>query len=459
MKYLRIYFILIGSVFFISCTKNFLDAKPNSFIVTPNTLQELQVFLDNGILNRSGGLPQVSSDEFFIPNKVVYDALNTQTQKNGYLWKQDIYKGERVPDWNEPYTAVFYANSALDELKKIEANVSNQKEWNNIKGTALFFRAFSYFDLARNFCQVYNEASASNDLGLPLRTSAGIDKVSQRSSLRSTFDLMISDLNEAKFLLNDDSPSKYRNRPSKSAVYGLLARIYLYMGNYVEAEKAADECLLKYSTLINFNNISTSAVQPFLNNYSEIIFYSIQVVAYPMTVCGGRSNQIICITPDLISLYEVNDLRLPGFFAKNTLNNYVMKTGYGIGLYPFTGLTTAEVLLIKAECAARRNDPQDALGALNLLLSNRCIASTYVEIRSLSAEETLKRVLLERRKELVWRNLRWSDIKRYNRDGANITLKRNLDGVEYSLAPNSPLYVFPIPDEELLYSGIKPNVR
>ena len=137
-----------------------------------------------------------------------------------------------------------------------------------------------------------------------------------------------------------------------------------------------------------------------------------------------------------------------------------MKTDYaGIGLYAFTGLATDEVYLIKAECAARRNDVTTAMNYLNNLLVTKWKTGTFVPYTATSSQDALNEILTERRKELVWRAIRWVDIKRLNKEGANITLTRILNGQTYTLPPNSPLYEMPIPSDEISLSGIQQNPR
>ncbi|PYF76543.1 RagB/SusD family nutrient uptake outer membrane protein [Pedobacter nutrimenti] len=459
MKYINTLFLL--SITFFGCKKGFLDAKPNSSIVNPTTLSEYQSLLDNGdVLNRTGLLPQLSSDEYFIAGKSSFDALSYQTQKNTYLWQKDIYGGEiNILDWNQIYKAVFISNSVLDGIEKIDVIPANQLEWNNIRGEALFFRSYLFYDLARNFCSVYNETTSTTDLGIPLRLSAGIDVIVQRSTLKETYDRILADAKESLTLLKDDFSTINRNRPSKTAVYALMARIYLSMGNYEEARKAAEACLDKYNLLIDFNNVSTSNMTPFTYNSDEVIFSTLQAQNYTNTT-GYGINTAIGIDPNLIQLYDLNDLRLAVFYSKNMLNNYNIKRGYvGGGFYAFTGLATDEVILIKAECQARGNNPEVAMSTLSQLLIKRYKKGTFVKPTSITTQEVLALILKERRKELVWRALRWSDLKRLNKEGQNIILKRVLDGVEYTLEANSPRYTFPIPDDEIALSGIKQNQR
>jgi hypothetical protein len=52
--------------------------------------------------------------------------------------------------WNNLYTLIEYANIVLDGLKTIDQNTTG---YNNLKGQALFYRAFSFYTLAQLFCK------------------------------------------------------------------------------------------------------------------------------------------------------------------------------------------------------------------------------------------------------------------------------------------------------------------
>jgi len=68
--------------------------------------------------------------------------------------------------------------------------------------------------------------------------------------------------------------------------------------------------------------------------------------------------------------------------------------------------------------------------------------------------------LKERRKELLFRGLRWTDLRRLNLDPRfAVTLARNVSGQIYSLPPEDPRYAWPIPDDEIQASGIPQNPR
>ncbi|MBN8786906.1 MAG: RagB/SusD family nutrient uptake outer membrane protein, partial [Terrimonas sp.] len=125
----------------------------------------------------------------------------------------------------------------------------------------------------------------------------------------------------------------------------------------------------------------------------------------------------------------------------------------------FTGLATDEVYLINAECLVRKKQIDLALEQLNKLMENRFIAGTFEPLETGNADLLLEKILIERRKELCFRGIRWQDVRRLNKEGAEIVLRRELNGVEYTLEANSIKYVLPIPPAEIQYSGILQNER
>src|SRR5690606_9828267 len=144
--------------------------------------------------------------------------------------------------------------------------------------------------------------------------------------------------------------------------------------------------------------------------------------------------------------YDENDLRKQLFFTMVPAHN---KPGYK-GSFSgtarkFGGIATDELYLIKAECEVRKGDYKKGMEVLNDLLIRRWKNDTYEPFEARDMREALAIVLEERRKELVFRSLRWQDLRRLNKEGAEITLQRHIGGTTYVLPPNSPLYVLPIP--------------
>lgn len=455
MKRKLVYFITL-IIFLTGCKKDFLDKKPSSSILTPSTLSDLNGLLELVSLNSTGAIAQMSADEYLIVSNQDYLGLRSATQRNAYIWAPDIYEGEAQKDWETPYSQIFCTNNVLQILN--QKKFSNKKESDHTRGWACFNRAYAYFDLAKNFCKVYRKEDATTDLGVPIRLDPSVDVTEQRSTLEVTFAQILSDLLEAARLLEPQVPAINKNRPSKAAAYAMLARVFLYQGNYKDAELYADSCLLIHSELIDYNQVSKTSLTPFSYTAPEIIYYSAQVNSHSGLTAYGNTPAIQ-VNPEFYSMYGPGDLRKEIFFTKNNINNFNVKRGYTGASYPFTGLATDEILLIKAECLVRRGQISPALEKLNQLLIKRFQTNQFIPLNVNSGAEALAMILTERKKELIWRGLRWYDLKRFNRDGANISLRRNINNTNYILPPNDNRWIFPIPDQEILSSGITQNQR
>ena len=97
------------------------------------------------------------------------------------------------------------------------------------------------------------------------------------------------------------------------------------------------------------------------------------------------------------------------------------------------------------------------VGKMKTITNNS--TTPYQNITAATEQEALTKILTERRKELPFRGLRWMDIKRLNKEGANIILVRNMNGQTYTLQPNHIRYALPIPESVIALSGMQQNPR
>lgn len=451
----------MGCLLCVACSKSdFLDKKPNTNIVIPSSVADMIQLLDNQNIFRSNSVSMgiMSGDEYCYPSIDVYNALTTKTEKNCYIWNQDIYNGEiAIPDWNQPYQSIYYCNAVLEQWDKLSTEQKSSVPGQFVRGAALFFRGFSYYNLVSVFSPAYDESKKTTDLGVPLKESANINEIKQRATLGDTYSQVLSDLTSSIGYFSNTFPAQNRNRPSKAAAYALLARVCLSMRNYASAAKYADSSLSCYNKLIDYNTLDTTARYPLTIYNDELILLNATAFYYGAVLTGSAS--LVNIDSNLISLFDNNDLRKPVFF-RNETGAFIPKTVYaGSGSYPFTGLAVDEVYLVKAESDVRTGRLNDAITTMNTLLAKRYKTGTFKPFTQQPADQLLRSILLERRKELVWRGTRWTDLKRLNKEGANITLKRVLDGKTFTLSPNDPKYVMPIPTDEIAISNIQQNIR
>jgi len=456
---------IIYSVLFAGCIgcllschkKDFLNEKPSSDLFVPSTLQDFQALLDNyTVMSETPVLGELSADNFYITSVDYWQTLSLK-ERNAYIWAQDIYGGiGNIGDWNLPYQQVFYANVVLEGINKVAITSSNTQQWNTIKGWALFVRAYAFYNLAQVFAPVYDSNTADEpNSGIPLRLNPNVDAPSHRSTVNETYTQIISDLLEAKDLLQDAVPTTL-NQPSKPAALAMLARVYLSMGIYDKALTYADNSLKLHSDLIDYNTLNAGLIIPFDKSNRETLYQS--TLLSTTDVLKGFIFKDCIVDSTLYRSYNLNDLRRSIFYTPPSAPVNT-KGSYNGTINLFSGLATDEMYLIRAECAVRTGNMNAGIADLNNLLRNRWKTGTYTDTTVTSVAGSLDLILTERRKELAFRGLRWTDLRRLNKDGANIRLKRILNGQEYHLEPNTSLYVLPIPPDVIQLSKIPQNNR
>lgn len=150
--------------------------------------------------------------------------------------------------WQELFRTIANLNSLLFRLENGGRDiVLTEGLWEQMKGEALGLRAFHYFDLLRLYGPVYSENPKMKCL--PWRTELNAD---QKDLLPASeiAGHIIDDLKEAENLLQEDNlENDRRHRMNLFAVKGLLARVYLWIGDKenaaIKAREVIDGCGLE----------------------------------------------------------------------------------------------------------------------------------------------------------------------------------------------------------------------
>ena len=436
------------------CEK-FLDEKQNQSLITPGQVQDLQSLLDNNsqINNSDVNSAEISADNYFL-TEGDFNSLS-EFERNMYVWNPvNLFEPGINNAWVIMYAKIYKANVVLYEIEKIDKSVDISL-WNNLKGQALFLRAKSFLQVASVWSPAYDSTIDGKDLGIPLRLDPNFNTKSTRSSVHETYSQIVSDLKLAIPLLPESPIHVFR--ASKAAVYGMLARTYLFMREYRQAGLYADSCLQLKDNLMDYNipiegYFDPSESYPFTRFNPEVIYE--ETMEYPSSLYYGN------IAEELYRSYDENDLRKAVFFNTGGIGPEGFRGDYDGSLGIFAGLATDEVILTRAECYAREGNLVAAMTDLNTLMIKRWKNNgTFVPFTASDPSDALKKILTERRKELLFRRLRWMDIKRLNKENAGIVLTRILEGKTYRLAPNDLRYALPIPEDVIKISGMPQNPR
>jgi hypothetical protein len=434
-----------------SCTKNALDQKPNAALAVPSTIGDYQALLDGvegGVINNAPGLYSYRTLGDYLSDEVMVSDNNYTSYFEGspfitgvLEWNKDMFSSlTELSEWDKQYEIILNANVAIEGVGKITETTSNEVAWNNVMGMGLFIRGQMFYNLAQFWARPYNAATAGSDIGIVLRLSSDPNPASVRSTVQQTYAQILSDLKAAVPLLPNTTSLNTqvsKVRPSKAAAYGMLARVYLAMGDSVNVGLYADSALQLYSTLMDYNSV------PYLSNFNaETIYTSID-----QSGTVGSTYGPWAVDSSLVNLYDNNDLRKTlYFFNTSYVGGYAFIGDYS-GYFSFTGIAVDELYLLRAESYARQGNVSAALSDLNTLLVKRYATGTFTPRTATSAADALAQILTERRKELVMRGERWTDLRRLNTDARfATTLTRTVLGVTYTLAPNDDRYTLQVPD-------------
>jgi tetratricopeptide (TPR) repeat protein len=447
------------------CTK-FLDQKPNKSDVIPTTLNDLQTLLDNASIavnsRSSAAFSELVADNYYVNTNdwqsMLQGSTSGKSEALNYIWDKQAIPYNN--GWYFPYqNPVYYSNIVLDQLSVVNVKPGEEQKLNAIKGSALFYRAFAFWGLAQLFCKPYAAENASSP-GIVLRLTSNVSAPSARATVQQTYDQVIADLKTAADLL--PLTTVFSTRPTRTAAYAALARAYLSMRDYINAAQYANLALQQSNTLMDYNTLVPVGSPPVKSFNPEVIFHD--GALFTTLLFPGIHK----IDSTLYASYDGNDLRKTVFFGANTgadSGTYFFQGSYdGNGRNGpssiFDGLTVDEMYLIRAECAARKGNKDAALLDLNTLMIKRWNNNgSWVPFTAADATDALNKILVERRKELLFRGLRWSDIRRLNLEGANIIPQRIIAGTTYSLPPNDLRTVMLIPIAEINYAGVAQNPR
>lgn len=421
----------IISVFLLTGCKKYLSEEPRKQ-VSIQTVAQLEALVDNAtaFTFETNNTAVYSTDDTEI-SKLLYQNYRTQSpfsveRLQYYIWNvNDLANQVSDQLWNGEFKKIFTANLILGNIDQVSGDETTRER---VKADAHFMRAYSYWVLANHYCAPYTAANM-NSLGLPIKKTVEYAESLKRSTLKETYDFILSDITEAQKVAIDDVESTKPWRVSKKAIAAFMSRFYLFTGELDNSLAQANSALGSLNTkLVDFKTLKAGNPAKYsnpvvelnfveLNDWSPIKFlywsefYYIRYVYAPGQWCIPSAA--------LVALYDTqNDLRYKDFIIQNGGRRFSVITPttarytiFSDGRYLPAGFTIAEVLLNKAEVLARRGDIAGAMDAVNTLRLKRM--STYIALTAANKDEAIKKVLEERRRELPF-VMRWYDIRRFS---------------------------------------------
>lgn len=457
----KIYLLLICVAgCFISCD-SFLDIQPKGIVIPKYYEDYVKLINYAQLLKSSDSYPNYMTDDVYLPDDgdVNFNDLSVPN-RNLYTFQAEVY-GDAEKDvlWEDTYNRIYYYNTIIGGVMEVEDATLDEKR--SLHAEALVGRAFEYLMLVNAYANHYDKSTAATDPGVPLMLDNSINKSNlERARVQEVYDQIKRDLDTAAVYLPEKQKTAFK--ASKPVGLGMLARMYLYMGEYSEALKYAKLSLEENSSLLDLKNYSVIAPDwPIMRtdvpdgaDNPENIY--IRLAPYVFGISGSVFG-----SDELVALFDhEKDMRFKLYFSDNSMGIFYDNYLWIPGNYANMAMSVPEIILIAAECEARIGSKDQAMAYLDQLLEKRII--DYESRRVATNEEALDVVLKERRKEMCMLGCtRVIDLKRLNREPRYAkTITHMANGEAYTLEPNSPRYIFPIPKKVLSFNpGMEPNER
>lgn len=436
MKGYKIIFTLLLVGFMLTSCEDFLDPNPTpdaaiSGVDFPTDEAELELVLNgvydavkgqNGLADTDRNLNHGIQREFYV-TEMLTDNTQSANGESGEASQFDFFQvvatnGFVFDNYRSSYSTIFRANLTIENL-----GVATEENRPRIEAEARFLRAMTYFNLVR----LYGDVPLVLEVIFPEDQDVAFTRV----AASEIYDVIIDDF---RFAIDNLTNTDNRYRASIPAAQGLLAKVYLTLGNYSEAQDLLE-------TIINSQQFS---LEPdfhdvwFLEDNNETIF-SIGYVPddafnsqdFSAEMRGGNiaaSSGQNYVTDDMVvtmNLFGGNRTPLsmridPLTPSRTQVVKYLPDGDEDLGIAP-TGtiarlggndwivLRYADVLLLHAE----------SILAGELLTPASNAIDSYQQVRERAGftdttnELTRDDLLLERRVELAFENHRGFDLRRF----------------------------------------------
>jgi hypothetical protein len=451
----------------------FLVLVVSTILLTPGCKKFLEKDLQGSLTQQS--FPESPSDALLATNAAyeslrewyynaggypIFDIMSDDARKgsnpndqNSTIGPYDVFAHTPTSDgldryWNALYVGVKRANVVIEKIPDITMDETLKSRY---IAEARFIRGLIYFDFVRAWG------------GVPLVTTTTPPLKLGRASAEEVYNVIIGDLNYAV----DHLPIKsgYQGadlgRATKGAAQAMLARVYLFRNDFINAEKYAMDVINSIQYGLENQFIDASGING--NNGVESVF-EVGAIQSEGTESGGNqyaNTQGVRGTPNrgwgfsrptinLRNLYVPGDPRYKGTVInlKDTLDGIIIlgdgstpditydENGNIIEIECYTRkvwvpgdntitqwghhrrlIRYADVLLMAAEALNENNKPTDALIYLNLVRERARQGNPNIlpDITTTVKAELKDIIFNERRAELAMEGWRFWDLVRTGR--------------------------------------------
>ncbi len=376
-------------------------------------------------------------------------------------------------------------------LYKVDNAIGDKQKAAQIKAEALVLRAYMHYLVVNLYAKAYNPATATTDGGVPYVFEKDIFETDIRNNppkkrtVKEVYDFMIDDLNAALALVDNLPANPLRIRVGKAFAYAVKAKALMAVRDYEGAYQAATKSLEVNDQMLDHRTSGDFFIRREFNVEDLFAIFT--------TFTG------LVYTPDLLKSFAPNDMLYNyGEMEKNLPEPYRYNTAEGLTVSRILGatawmhywmaaprsqyipniigLSTTDMWLTQAECLIRDGNTGPAMTILEQIRERRTIEGQTDPLPA----DPIEALKLVTRHEKFPTYQNYINLKRWNTEPEwETTLIRNWelskDGFTasidslgilpqpqgeivtktYTLRPNSPLWIFPFPDQA---TNFNPNL-
>lgn len=446
--------IALLSLCFLGCTKFVAVNPPTTELVTASVFNNSATATSAQLAIYSKMYANNESPNLAIQTGFLGDELTNYNTSSSYvqLYTNSMTASQVPGPWVDAYNYIYQANaiiSALQNSQSISSQIQQQ-----LLGESKFVRAFWFFYLTNLY----------GDIPLVTSTNYSVNDTIVPTSKAQVYSQIIIDLKDAQNLLSsnyvdasDTAITKDRTRPTKWAATALLARVYLYIKDYVDAEAQASAVINNtalYGLCSNLNNVflanSSEAIWqlgiPLPSSYNTMDGYDFILISAP-SVCS--------VAPQLLNSFEAGDSRRVNWVDSFKTTTAPIKNYYYPYKYKVRSSSTiteyvmvlrlAEQYLIRAEARLLQGNAGGSVIDLNTI---RLRANLQAYSGGNDQQSLLTAILHERQVELFteWGN-RWLDLSRTGSIDSVMSIVAPSKGGTWNADGHQALY--PIPQSEI----------
>lgn len=457
--------LLLGALLFLLVTAcdDKLDFTPKGQ-TTLSSLSDLELLLnqDYNLDTPISSLGVICNEAlgFAINVPVAYDQKNT-LEYAFLFYDESVDRANLTTEdtrYSNAYKYINYMNVILDKIN--EATGGTEAEKASVAAEAHVMRAYLHWLLVNIYARQYDEKTASEDGGIPYVTDIDVTSEKTKLTVQQVYDNILADCADEYI---DALPDRHADvlRGDKAWGNAVRAKVLMQMKRYDEALPYALAAIRYNGTLEDRSYIvevhdwtlerqdannyiyiggMTSPFLEILSLETAVLFESGDYVKDYAYMFGmvGEGNE--CWN----AIYGEMDSGITGalecYGMSSWVNNY--------------GITADRMYYTAAECYIRTGKIAEGLGLVNQVRQKRIHPDEYMPFEASTEADAM--ALLRRAKwiECIATYENFFDCKRWNTEEVyRRTITRELPGFgSFSIAPDSPLWIFPFPANAIRYN-------